>query len=227
MDGYYTNMRVPFYESIRVTAQLPEGHAPFSVYTIIRGQENVPLVVGGLDLSAEKPRLVQHTNSKLVVPTLGFTPIVNMTSGAWVIWAHTLGIEGNPHFTYLEGCFHLLTPYTKAAAASAAADGGGGGGGGGGGVHSRDTDAAGLAEPGSPSYAATASQMGLSANFPGVTLSTGMEDYYDSSFYFHAGIFQLPVSGVTHMCSGGGKPGPPHPACPPDKAGGPPPTSSR
>ena len=42
----------------------------------------------------------------------------------------------------------------------------------------------------------------------------GMEDYYDSSFYFHAGIFQLPVSGVTHMCAGGGHASPPHPACP-------------
>eukprot|EP01052_Picozoa_sp_SAG31_P049948 SAG31_NODE_11173_length_1058_cov_1.494265_2_plen_167_part_01 len=52
MDGYFTNMRVPFYKSIRVTAQLPKGHAPFSVYTIIRGQENVPLVIGGLDISA-------------------------------------------------------------------------------------------------------------------------------------------------------------------------------
>ena len=41
-----------------------------------------------------------------------------------------------------------------------------------------------------------------------------MEDYYDSSFYFHAGIFQLPVSGVTHMCAGGGHASPPHPACP-------------
>ena len=36
----------------------------------------------------------------------------------------------------------------------------------------------------------------------------------DSSFYFHAGIFQLPVSGITHMCSGNGKADPPHPACP-------------
>ena len=53
----FTNVRVPFYKSIRVTAQLPQGHAPFSVYTIIRGQENVPLSIGGLDISAEKPRL--------------------------------------------------------------------------------------------------------------------------------------------------------------------------
>jgi hypothetical protein len=38
-------------------------------------------------------------------------------------------------------------------------------------------------------------------------------DYYDSSFYFHAGLFQLDQAGVTHMCAGGGRAIPPHPAC--------------
>ena len=38
LDGYYTNMRVPFYKSIRMTAQLPKNHTPFHVYTIVRGQ---------------------------------------------------------------------------------------------------------------------------------------------------------------------------------------------
>ena len=32
MDGYYTNMRVPFYKSIRMTAQLPKGQ-PITHYT--------------------------------------------------------------------------------------------------------------------------------------------------------------------------------------------------
>jgi hypothetical protein len=31
--------------------------------------------------------------------------------------------------------------------------------------------------------------------------TTGMEDYYDSSFYFHAGIFQLPVRYVFQIRS--------------------------
>ena len=30
-------------------------------------------------------------------------------------------------------------------------------------------------------------------------LSTGMEDYYDSAFYFDGGPFHAPVSGVTHL----------------------------
>src|SRR4051812_37021076 len=36
-------------------------------------------------------------------------------------------------------------------------------------------------------------------NFPGVLLSTGTEDYFDSGWYFNAGRFWLPVSGFTHF----------------------------
>ena len=178
MDGWFTNLRVPFYKSLRVTAQLPPGHKPLTVYTIIRGQENVPLTIGGVRLSAEKPKLRTYHNKKLTKGSLEFTAIVNKTRGAGVIWGHTLGVQGHAQFYYLEGCFHLLTPWVAPTITS------------------------------SPEH-----RLGLSANFPGVTLSTGVEDYYDSSFYFHAGIFQLPVSGVTHMCAGG-KAAPPHPACP-------------
>ena len=35
--------------------------------------------------------------------------------------------------------------------------------------------------------------------WPGQLLSTGMEDYYDSAFYFDGGTFHAPVAGSTHM----------------------------
>ena len=34
--------------------------------------------------------------------------------------------------------------------------------------------------------------------FPGLVLSTGMEDYFDSAYGFNAGPYHLPVSGCTH-----------------------------
>lgn len=34
--------------------------------------------------------------------------------------------------------------------------------------------------------------------FPGVIVSTGTEDYFDSAFYFNAGQFHFDVSGYTH-----------------------------
>ena len=36
-------------------------------------------------------------------------------------------------------------------------------------------------------------------DFPGMLLSTGMEDYFDSEFYFDGGEFHFPVSGNTHQ----------------------------
>jgi len=41
--------------------------------------------------------------------------------------------------------------------------------------------------------------------WPGMLLSTGMEDYYDSAFYFDAKDFRLPISGTTHYYSVNGK----------------------
>lgn len=35
--------------------------------------------------------------------------------------------------------------------------------------------------------------------FPGVIISTGTEDYFDSAFYFNAGEFRFDVSGFTHF----------------------------
>ena len=40
------------------------------------------------------------------------------------------------------------------------------------------------------------------AAWPGQLLSTGMEDYYDSAFYFDGGPFHAPVAGSTHMAPG-------------------------
>lgn len=42
---------------------------------------------------------------------------------------------------------------------------------------------------------------GVAPGFPGAVLSTGTEDYYSSSFYFHAGLFAAHDTGVPHMCA--------------------------
>ena len=40
--------------------------------------------------------------------------------------------------------------------------------------------------------------------YPGVLLSTGTEDFFDSAYYFNAGEFHAPVSGFTHLNQTGG-----------------------
>ena len=41
--------------------------------------------------------------------------------------------------------------------------------------------------------------------FPGTVLSSGTEDFFDSGWYFSAGQFRLPVSGLTHLEKGNGE----------------------
>merc|ERR1711907_483236 len=35
--------------------------------------------------------------------------------------------------------------------------------------------------------------------FPGIVISTGTEDYFDSAYYFNGGQYRFPVSGSTHL----------------------------
>ena len=39
----------------------------------------------------------------------------------------------------------------------------------------------------------------ITQSFPGLVLSSGTEDYFDSAYYFDGGPFHAPVSGVTHL----------------------------
>jgi hypothetical protein len=110
MDGFYWNLPgIPFYKSVRVTGMVPAGlKSPFTVYTIVTGQENVPVTVGGHQLPVGAT-LKLHRLENVTVPSLGFIPMVNKTSGSGVIFGHVIAIQGNPAFTYLEGCWHLLS----------------------------------------------------------------------------------------------------------------------
>eukprot|EP00937_MAST-01D_sp_MAST-1D-sp2_P005861 g5861.t1 len=158
-DGFYSNIRIPFYKSVRITAQVPQGANDYNVYSIFRGMDGVPLTVGGFTMPyGAKLELQRRTGN---YGSFRFIPIVDVPSGSGAIFAHTLAVQGHPQFYYLEGCFHMFSPRHQ--------------------------------------------------KFPGLVLSTGAEDYYDSSFYFHSGAFQLPSSGVTHMCSPAGVY--PHPPC--------------
>ena len=166
-DGFFFKIKMPFYKSIRLTAQLPAGVAGFDVYTIIRGVESddfsgALISLPGIGSLPFGTRLVQARNDRVTVGNLGFIPIVNITTGSGVVYAHTIAIQGNAGFTYLEGCFHLITPV----GAGATFD----------------------------------NKTGVAPGFPGAVLSTGTEDYYSSSFYFHAGLFATHDTGLTHMC---------------------------
>jgi hypothetical protein len=165
MDAFNLNVKIPFYKSIRLTAELPQGTPAYDIYTIIRGVEtdasgNPPLQLPGYGALPLGTRMLQVRQDNVTLRSLAFSPIVNITEGNGLIAAHSVSVSGNGGMTFLEGCFHLITPVT--------------------GAFDNTT--------------------GVAAGFPGVPLSTGTEDYYSSSFYFHAGLFAQADVGVTHMC---------------------------
>lgn len=155
--GWFHNLPVPFYKSIRITYQLaPEdAGADATLWAIVRGSEGLPLRLGEVELplSEGSVRLDLQRRGAHLEP-LDFYDMASVPSGkAGTIFMTALFVNGTENFNYMEGCFHLYTPATQA--------------------------------------------------WPGTLLSTGMEDYYDSAFYFNGGGFHMPVSGETHKVADG------------------------
>ena len=144
----FTDSRVPFQKSIRVTGRLPAGTSDRKViWVIVRGTENLPTAFHGFQLP-NNARLTLHRIEDETFDPLAWVPIVSITSGRGLLLSHTLAVvSGNLNF--LEGCYHAYPEFEQA--------------------------------------------------FPGVIVSTGTEDYFDSAFYFNAGTFHFDVSGYTHF----------------------------
>lgn len=147
IGAWYINYRIPFQTSIRITLQLQPTIPTMLYYTIVRGVENVPIVIGTFTLPSTA-RMTLHTLKDFVAPPLAFVSLINLPTGRGLVFQQSLSIL-NTEMTFLEGCFYLYTPYN--------------------------------------------------ASFPGMLLSSGTEDYFDSAYYFDSGEYRLPVSGFTHL----------------------------
>jgi hypothetical protein len=144
--GWYSNIRVPFSRSINITYQSAPGAANDVIYMWVRGQENLPVVVGEYALPPSARLILQKTSG--AVPALGYVNVVDVPTGSGLILGTVLSFSAG-NLNTLEGCHHLYTPYT--------------------------------------------------APYPGILLSTGTEDYFVSAYYFNAGVFHGPVSGLSHI----------------------------
>jgi hypothetical protein len=150
--GWFHNIPVPFYKSVRVTFQLApedEGSSP-TLWTIVRGAEGLPMHLGNLELPLSQGSVkldLQKRDAQL--QPLDFYDMAVVPSGlAGTVFLTSLFVNGTSNYNYMEGCFHFYSPASQA--------------------------------------------------WPGTLLATGMEDFYDSAFYFNGGGFHLPVSGMTH-----------------------------
>jgi len=111
-DGsWFNNFRVPFKKSVRVTYQRPAGGAG-GFYMIIRGTP-VPvgtsfINIGGFAVPpTAKMNLIKFNQ---VVQPLAWVPIADLPNARGLFFMHTLSVQSG-NLNFLEGCYHLYTPY--------------------------------------------------------------------------------------------------------------------
>lgn len=101
--GIYNTYRIPFSKSFKVTATHPKGG---QFFYIIRGVENMPVVVGDLTLpSNARLRLYKNVNVKL--SPLQFIPLASTNNTAGLLFQVTLAANSTD-FNYLEACMRAI-----------------------------------------------------------------------------------------------------------------------
>ena len=101
--GLYNTYRIPFSKSFNVTATHPEGG---SYFYIIRGVENMPLIVGGLTLPANT-RLHLYKNVNVKLAPLEFINLASTSNTAGMLFQVTLAAVSTD-FNYLEACMRAI-----------------------------------------------------------------------------------------------------------------------
>jgi hypothetical protein len=106
MGGWYNNIRIPFERSIRVTLQGVDRDA---VYFIVRGSEDIPLVVGDMKLPSSA-RLSVDVQNIQNMPALQYLDVISAPDGrSGISFLVTLSFTA-PNLNTLEGCVHAYTP---------------------------------------------------------------------------------------------------------------------
>ena len=101
-SGIYNTYRIPFGESVRVTAQLPEDvNVNPEFWWIIRGTENLPVEVGGVRLP-DSARLRLYTKEQFSAKPLEEFDLCNVSS-AGALYQVTIAAKSE-NFGYLEAC---------------------------------------------------------------------------------------------------------------------------
>eukprot|EP00756_Hemistasia_phaeocysticola_P049432 Hpha_TRINITY_DN23905_c0_g1::TRINITY_DN23905_c0_g1_i1::g.137841::m.137841 len=101
-SGFYNTYLIPFEVSIRVTLTCSESH---TIWYMIRGMENAPLTVSGLDLPPSARLNMAHTKVDAVVDTL--IGLVN-TSGKSGMLRQVTMYANSSTYKFQEGCVSAI-----------------------------------------------------------------------------------------------------------------------
>ena len=109
--GWYLNLKVPFASSIRITVTLP-GKKAAGCYVIIRGCEDLPVMVGALTLPRDA-RLRLHKIEGVTFQPGDWVPIVDLPHGDGLVYMTAIQANsstpnvGAIHAWSHQPCLHL------------------------------------------------------------------------------------------------------------------------
>jgi hypothetical protein len=109
--AWFSNLRIPFEQSIRITLQAAPGAPDYThLYFICRGAENLGITIAGVEVPLPGSRLVLQTRRAALIPPLAFLTVANLSAGSsGLLLMHTLEFAAS-NLNTLEGCYHLYTP---------------------------------------------------------------------------------------------------------------------
>lgn len=100
-SGIFMNYRVPYSKNIRVTAELPDGVPRDTVFWwIVRGIENLPLEVSGLQMPAHARLRLHKRENQQVQPLDEF--VLCEVAGAGMVFMVTMAAKST-NFEFMEG----------------------------------------------------------------------------------------------------------------------------
>lgn len=110
--GVYNTYRIPFGQNVRITAQLSdeEEHDKPPFWWIVRGTENLPVVVGGVELP-EEARLKLYTRENYTADILEEFDLCN-TSKSGALYKVTMAARSE-NLNYMEACVRGYTEGDK------------------------------------------------------------------------------------------------------------------
>ena len=93
--AWFSNLRVPFTSSIRITLQQAIGRPDYRLFFICRGAENLGIEVGGVPVPLPGSRLRLQTREQRLAP-LEFLTVASLPPGSkGLVLMHTLAFSAN------------------------------------------------------------------------------------------------------------------------------------
>lgn len=114
-NAWFNNFKIPFTDSVKVTAQSSDGKAYGGFYMIVRGAMDVPLVIGDVTLPAKaKLQLQKFEGSMKPLEILDVVSVPKGRQGQVFLSALAVENNGTGGLNFLEGCYHMYDPADQA-----------------------------------------------------------------------------------------------------------------